>query len=77
MFKFKVSAQSLIRGVLEFVIRNCVVTDVSFPGVHCEEHFVFEVVSFEITKGNSERVAFETSESLKHGGHSGEALCLI
>ena len=47
LFKFKVSAQSLIRDVLEFVIRNCVVTDVSFPGVHCEEHFVFEVVSFE------------------------------
>ena len=36
-----------------------VLSDVSFPGVHCEEHFVFEVVSFEITKGNSERVAFE------------------
>ena len=35
-----------VKGVLEFVIRNCVVTDVPFPGVYCEERFVFEALSF-------------------------------
>ena len=40
-----------------------------------------EIISKRKTFGSerfaSECGSFETSESLKHGGHSGEALCLI
>ena len=45
-FKFKVSAQSLTKGVFEFVIRNCVVIDDPFINIGCEKTFVSEGVSF-------------------------------
>ena len=41
-FKFKVSAQSLTKGVFEFVMRNCVVIDDSFINIGCEKTFVSE-----------------------------------
>ena len=45
-FKFKVSAQSLTKGVFEFVIRNCVVIDDPFINIGCEKTFVSEGVCF-------------------------------
>ena len=47
--KFKVSAQSLTKGVFEFVIRNCVVIDDPFINIGCEKTFVSEGVRFGVS----------------------------